>query len=275
MSSNVSLKQVIRNIQANYEVKISSATELLEQDYFNNPSNLVPMRFILSSASFDQQIENLSSFAKKADIEELEKIYRLVSNFFLFSVGFDFVFKSKLQADMYTSCLVGSIYKMMEDAITSKYNDLSVVPQNPNYSKNLKGIENTIITYYDVQALLNTLYCNDFQFPENWKDSCHNGTDAALKILQESNMTIGEYLNGLLDFKISILTGIFSKIDNVQARNDYLAKIQVLKDEKKGEIASYEYSNLPIAYFYDHTLEEYMREKVKSNSSYKFFKSAF
>lgn len=270
--SNLDLKHVIKKVQVAYEVKISRATETLEQEYFNNPNNLVPMRVILSNGSFDQQFDNFSEFVRNASPNELDKIFKLISNFFLFSPGFDIVFKSKLLADMYTSNLMNSsTYKMMEEAIMSKYNNMSVMPENPNYDDNMRSIEEMVVTYYDVQALLNALYCNDFQFPANWKDLCHNGKDDALKILQASNMTIGEYLNSVIDHKCSILVSIFSKVENARLKNEYLARIQVLRDEKKGEVSNYEYSNLPIAYFYDHRLEDYMREKVQASIQKKKF----
>lgn len=270
--SNLDLKHVIKKVQVAYEVKISRATETLEQEYFNNPNNLVPMRVILSNGSFDQQFDNFSEFVRNANPNELDKIFKLISNFFLFSPGFDIVFKSKLLADMYTSNLMNSsTYKMMEEAIMNKYNNMSVMPENPNYDDNMRSIEEMVVTYYDVQALLNALYCNDFQFPVNWKDLCHNGNDDALKILQKSNMTIGEYLNSVIDHKCSILVSIFSKVENARLKNEYLARIQVLRDEKKGEVSNYEYSNLPIAYFYDHRLEDYMREKVQASIQKKKF----
>ena len=270
--SNLDLKHVIKKVQVAYEVKISRATETLEQEYFNNPNNLVPMRVILSNGSFDQQFDNFSEFVRNANPNELDKIFKLISNFFLFSPGFDIVFKSKLLADMYTSNLMSSsTYKMMEEAIMSNYNNMSVMPENPNYDDNMRNIEEMVVTYYDVQALLNALYCNDFQFPANWKDLCHNGKDDALKILQKSNMTIGEYLNSVIDHKCSILVSIFSKVENARLKNEYFARIQVLRDEKKGEVSNYEYSNLPIAYFYDHRLEDYMREKVQASIQKKKF----
>lgn len=270
--SNLDLKHVIKKVQIAYEVKISRATDSLEQEYFNNPNNLVPMRVILSSGSFDQQFDNFSEFVRNASPNELDKIFKLISNFFLFSPGYDIVFKSKLLADMYTSNLMNSsTYKMMEEAIMSKYNNMSVMPENPNYDNNMRDIEEMVVTYYDVQALLNALYCNDFQFPVNWKDLCHNGKDDALKILQKSNMTIGEYLNSVIDHKCSILVSIFSKVENARLKNEYLARIQVLRDEKKGEVNNYEYRNLPIAYFYDHKLEDYMREKVQDSIQKKKF----
>ena len=270
--SNLDLKHVIKKVQVAYEVKISRATETLEQEYFNNPNNLVPMRVILSNGSFDQQFDNFSEFVRNASPNELDKIFKLISNFFLFSPGFDIVFKSKLLADMYTSNLMSSsTYKMMEEAIMSNYNNMSVMPENPNYDDNMRNIEEMVVTYYDVQALLNALYCNDFQFPANWKDLCHNGKDDALKILQKSNMTIGEYLNSVIDHKCSILVSIFSKVENARLKNEYFARIQVLRDEKKGEVSNYEYSNLPIAYFYDHRLEDYMREKVQASIQKKKF----
>ena len=261
--SNIDLKRLIRKLQINYEVKISCATEPLEQEYFNNPNNLVPLRVILAKGSFDQQFDQFSDFVRNASASDLEKIYKLITNFFLFSPGFDMVFKSKLLADMYTSnIMTNSTYKMMEDAITSKYNDVSIMPENPNYNENMQDIENMVLTYYDVQALLNALYCNDFQFPNNWKDMCHDGKDDALRILKASGMTIGEYLNSLIDYKCSILLSIFSKVENSKLKNDFLSRIQILKDEKKGEVANYEYSNLPVTYFYDYKLEDYLKDKV-------------
>ena len=264
--SNLDLKHVIEKIQVSYELKISRAIEPLEQEYFNNPNNLVPMRVILSSGSFDQQFDNFSEFVRNANPSELDKIFKLISNFFLFSPGYDMVFKSKLLADMYTSNLMSSsTHKMMEKAIMSKYNDMSVMPENPKYDENMQDIEEMVVTYYDVQAILNALYCNDFQFPVNWRNLCHNGKDDALVILQESNMTIGEYINSLIDHKCSILVSIFSKIENPRLKNEFLSRIQVLRDEKKGEVNDYEYSNLPITYFYDHKLEDYMKEKVQAS----------
>ena len=74
------------------------------------------------------------------------------------------MFKKKLNADVFVSIPMDNlIYPMLVEGIKEKYNDVSVMCENPNYENNIKGIDKLTYIYTELQSLLYFLYCNGRQ----------------------------------------------------------------------------------------------------------------
>ena len=58
---------------------------------------------------------------------------------------------------------------------------------------------------------------------------------------------------------------IFSEIENPQLKRTYLEKVETLREEKQEEIESFAHVDLPITYFFNHTLSDFIHREQKSS----------
>lgn len=73
------------------------------------------------------------------------------------------IFKKKLQADIFTTVpLENLIYPRLVEDIKEKYNDVSVMRDNPNCNESLQSIAEINYVYTEISSLLYYLYCTDF-----------------------------------------------------------------------------------------------------------------
>ena len=262
---SISLNNVLKNMYDNRVSFIRGKNIELEREYFTQNGNRIPMSEIMQGASYEDHFMSFKYAVKNGTDNEIGQIFMLLQEYFLFSYGHDMMFKKKLEADIFTSIpMEDFIYPKLDEAIKEKYNDLSVMRENPNFNANMEGIDRLVFTYTEMQSLLYLLYCNDFQFPNGWEGICPDTHEEVLNILNNSGMTIGDFLHALIDFKCKTMSEIFSEIGNLQLRKAYLEKVEILREEKHGETKEFAHVNLPITYFLDHTFLDFMSMEHKS-----------
>ena len=260
------LDKVLKNKYDNLVLYIKSKNVELEREYFTKNANRTPMNEIMQGASYEDHFMNFKEIVKNANENEVSQIFMLLQDYFLFSKGHDMMFKKKLEADIFTSVPMDNlIYPRLSEAVKEKYNDVSVMSENPNQSDNLKGIDTLIFTYADIQSLLYLLYCHEFHFPNGWEEICtDNNHEEILNILNDSGMTIGDFLHALIDFKCQIMSEIFSEINDSNRKRSYLEQVESLKKAKHKETETFSHVALPITYFLDHTNSDFINTEHKS-----------
>ena len=264
---SVSLNTVIRNMYNNRVSFIRNKNIELEREYFTANSESIPMGEIMQGASFEDHFASYKTVVKNCDENEISQIFMLLQEYFLFSFGHDIMFKKKLEADIFTSIPIEDlIYPKLLDTIKENYNDISVMQENPNFKTNIDSIDRLVLTYTEIQSLLYLLYCNDFQFPNGWEELYPDTHEDIINILDKSGMTIGDFLYALIDFKCKMMTEILSEIEEPKLRADYLKKVETLKEEKHAETKTFNHVGLPITYFLNHSIMDFLNGNFSQSS---------
>lgn len=250
----ISLNEVLRKIYDERTEFVRSKNVELERKYFTKNSERIPMGEIMIGSSYEDHFVRFKEIAKNGNANELEKMFKLIRDYFLFSNGHDMMFKKKLEADLFTSVPIDElIYPMLSEAVNDRYNDVSVMKENPNRDTNIECIDRLVSDYIDVQSILYLIYCNDFIFPDYWK--LHpDAHEKVLNILNNSGMTIGDFLRALTNFKCNKMEEIFGMVEDPELRNHYLSEVESLKKEKHEYTKSFYIAPLSITYFLDHTI---------------------
>ena len=238
----------------------------LEREYFTKNVDSVPMGFIMAGSSFEEHFESFKDAVKNGNEYDINQYFMILQEFYLFSAGHDMMFKHKLKADIFNSVPIEKlIYPRLSNAVKEEYNDISVMPENPNYDSNINGIAKMVYTYTELQSLLFFLYCYDFQFPNRWEDLYDDTHQDLVDILNQSQMKIGDFLHSLIDFKCDIIDAIMGEIYDEQLRTIFLEKNAKLREEKHKETDGFAHVNLPVTYFLDHTMIDFINMKPKSS----------
>lgn len=262
---SISLDKVLKNMYDSRVAFIRSKNIELEREYFTENCNRIPMNEIMQGASYEDHFMSFKAAVKNNNDNEINQIFMLLQEYFLFSYGHDLMFKKKLEAVIFTSVpMEDFIYPKLAETVKERYNDISVMRENPNLNANIEGIDKLVFTYTEMQSLLYLLYCNDFQFPNGWEGICPNTYEEILNILNKSEMTIGDFLHALIDFKCKIMSEIFSEIRDSKLRKTYLEKVETLKKEKHEETKTVAYVALPVTYFLNHTFSDFISMEHKS-----------
>lgn len=265
MEQYISLDKVVKNIYNNRVSFIREKNIELEREYFTKNSFLIPMSELMQGASYEDHFINLKNIIKYGTDSEIRKTFQLLQDYFLFSYGHDMMFKMKLKADMFTSVPIEDfIYPKLSKAVKEKYNDISVMKENPKFNANVEGIDKIVHTYIEMQSLLYLLYCNDFQFPKNWEKMYPDTHEEILKIFNNSKMTTGDFLNALIDFKCQKMSEIFSEISDLELKKTYLEKVETLKEEKHEEIKDFAHVTLPITFFLNNSISDFINMEQKA-----------
>lgn len=260
----ITLDEALRNMYDNEVSFIREKNIELEREYFSTPGN-TPLEEIMQGASYEDNFTVYKREIKTGDKEDAENIFMLLREYFLFSYGHDMMFKKKLEADLFTTTpMEDFLYPKLEEAVKAKYNDISVMEQNPNFGKNIEGISRILETYMDMQSTLYLIYCSDFQFPRGWEKMCTGSAQDVIEALNKSNITIGDFLHALIDDKCKTIKEILNEIDDPQLRKEYLQKLEELRSEKHKETSEFAHVDLPITFFLDHTIADFIKMERKS-----------
>lgn len=156
---------------------------------------------------------------------------------------------------------------MLKREVKAKFNDVSVMKENSERQKNIEKINKLVYTFTELQSLLFFLYASDFQFQDGWEKLWKDTHEDILRILDESEMTIGDFLHALIDYKCQIMESIFKEIKDENLKKEYLEKIEDLRKKKHEETKTYTHVDLPITYFKDHSMLDFLNQELKSNIS--------
>ena len=259
----MSLNEVLDNMYYNTTSFIKEKNNELERDYFRDHNN-APLGEIMQGKGFEDNFERYKTIIRNASPETVDEMFVLLREYFLFSYGHDLMYKRKLEADLFTTAPITLIHSKLVEAVKEKYNDISVMEENPNFDKNIQGLGNIIDTFVDMQTVLHILYCSDFQFPNGWERMCHTDSKEVIEQLKKSGITIGDYLNALIDDKCDIIKEILNEIQDKDLRNTYLKELEELREHKHKETEEFTHVELPITYFLDHTFVDFLRMEHKS-----------
>jgi hypothetical protein len=175
------------------------------------------------------------------------------------------IYKEKIKADCFMhEPLHILIAQNMEQEIRGLFNDVSVMRENPNREKNIEVMECIVAKHMDFNSLLFLLYVYDWQFPSDWQSLYPETATELDTMIDESTITIGDFLNALTDFKIASIRDVISAISNPQTRNTYLSKVSSLREEQKAKIAAVNHTHLPVGYFKNHTMMDFINEPKPS-----------
>lgn len=259
---SLTLDEIIRR---EYDCRVSyikSKNIELEREYFSE----VPIGEIIQGASFNDAFESFKETVKSNNEDDISTIFMLLQECFLFTAGHDLMFKKKLKADCFTSVPMDDfIYPKLVKTVKEKYNDVSVMKENVNQEKNIKDIERIVYTFTEMQALLNLLYCQDFQFPIGWEGLFPEIHEEIIDLLKKFGITIGDFLHALIDSKCKTMTELLSEITNPQLRKTYLEKVEKLKEEKHKKTQTFALVDLPITYFSDYTFFDFLNSEQESS----------
>ena len=262
---NISIEKVIKVLYNNRIKFIIDKNIELERQYFSKDK----LGFLTNGLSYNDNFTHMIKALNRQGINEnkVESIFIALQEVFLFSKGHDMMFKKKLEADVFVSIPMGDlIFPLLVEGVKARYNDVSVMKENPNYDKNIKGIDELTNIYIELQSLLYYLYYNDFQFPNNWEELCPNTSNELIKILNESAMTIGDFLHSLIDFKCNIMSDILKKIESKNLQEQYLLRVEDLRKEKHSETNTFAHTHLPITYFLNHTFNDFINDELNRSS---------
>lgn len=230
-----------------------------EREYFTKYSFKIPMSELMINSSFEDHFNNFKNSLADIDEKNLNIVFMLLEDYFLFSNGHDMMFKMKLEADLF-QCepMKNFIYPMLEKRVKEKYNDVSIINENEKAKENKEGISKIIFLYIKFQALLYLLYWNDFQPSDMTKELFQDDYDEVIKMLNKSDIKIGEFLHALVDYKCDIIKDIISNVQDDSLRDEYINKTENLRKEKHEETDTFAHVKLPINYFYNHTILDFL-----------------
>ena len=258
---NKTLDQVIKSIYDDQVNIIRQKNNELEREYFTIHKNTIPFGDMLDGLSYDDYLAQLKAVVQQGNPHQIESVWGILQDYLFFSVGHDMIFKKKLYADIFTTVpLENLIYPRLVEDIKGKYNDVSVMRDNPNCNENLKKIAETIYVYTEISSLLYYLYCNDFQFSDYWKQICPTTHEEVLKRLQQSDITIGEFHHALVENKCTLIKEVVEEIKNSELKHQYQEKLNRLRLEKHQEVEERLDRNLPITYFLYHSIFDFMSD---------------
>ena len=220
-----------------------------EREHYSSDLTRYPSRKIMQGASFDDHFQSFKEMVRTANRNDISRVFMALESYFLFSYNHDSVFKDKLQANGFVSIpFTDYIYPMLHKEITDKFDDYSISFENKEADENLNTIDSIFDKYTDVQSALYLLYCNNFKFPKGWEILFRNTSNEVVRILNESGITIGDFLNMLVDYKCDIIDSILKEIGNDELREEYLNKSKKLREIKHEEIKHNENIDLPITH---------------------------
>lgn len=260
------IDNVLKRLYENQVAFIRGKNIQLEREFFTNYSFRTPLPQLMEGTSFDDHFMAARTMVDGANKDYLDGLFTLLTECLLFSAGHDMMFKMKLQADIFNSVPINDlIYPLLEREVKAKYSDVSVMKENPERQKNIEKINKLVYTFTELQSLLFFLYASDFQFQDGWEKLWEDTHEDILRILDESKMTIGDFLDALIDYKCQIMESIFKEIKDENLKKEYLEKIADLRKNKHEETKTFTHVDLPITYFKDHTMLDFLNRKLKSN----------
>lgn len=263
--STITLDNVLKQLYENQVAFIRGKNIQLEREFFTNYAYRTPIPQVMEGTSFDDHFMAAKEAIKDANRDYLEGLFILLTECLLFSAGHDMMFKMKLEADIFNSVPMDKfIYPMLDKEVKKKYNDISVMKENEKQGENIEDLRKIVYTFTELQSLLYFLYANDFYFQEGWEELWKDTHEDIIRILNESEMKIGDFLHALIDYKCDIMVSIMEKIKDDNLRKEYLDKTESLRHDKHEVTKTFTHVDLPITYFLDHTMLDFLSLPPKS-----------
>lgn len=231
----------------------------LERNYFLQQSNEYPLSNVLNGKSFLDNYLLFKESLKRNDIVDSERVFCILEELFLFTN--DYMYATKDDINSYNSISIKDyIYPKMVEDIKERYNDVSIMPENPMYQQNIFNIKHIIFVYTELQSLLDLLYRHNFILLDKWEELFDGDEDELLEKIEDSDTIIKNYLMNLINYKCDIMEEIFKGISDEDIRNEYLNKIKQVRDKKLDSTDDHSSNSLPVNYFLTHTMKDFIDE---------------
>lgn len=262
----ITLDKILKDEYASIKMFIRNKNVEAEREFFNNPNPSNPVIEMMCGKSYEENFNEAARTVEKGNEYAINQVFAILQEIFLFSAGHDMMFKTKLKADIYMSNPIDSlIYPRLERAVKARYNDISVIHENPNREANIQGIQRLVHLFMELQSLLYLVYCHEYQFPSGWEGLFPGMDEEILTILKEDRMTIGEFETALIEEKCSTMKSILINIKDPNLRRKFLQKAEDLKKQKLEETSTFTHIHLPVTYFLDHTVLDFLHESDNSS----------
>ena len=264
------LEQIIREMYDEYVADLQSKNILTERQYFAENYNRIPFGEFLENTSYYDHFEQMKEEIATPQVTDFQinQIFTSMETLFLFSKGHDVMFKHKLKADCFCAVPIEKIiYPRLKLDVRSKFNDVSVMRENPKREKNIEELWKLIYNYQEFSSLLFMLYASDWQFPREWEKLFPESYDFLIEILGKTDLTIGEFLCELVSYKCDMMEAVLNCIVDPKLKQRYLNKLTILKIEKQKEIESFAHRELSVAFFLEHTIDDFIKMQSHSTSN--------
>lgn len=216
---------------------------------------------------YAREMENMQEAVSTASVSDLNQILTILEDVFYFSKGHDMVYKKKIESDCFMhEPLDDLILPQIQSEVRSLFNDISVLPENPHREKSISIIESIVAKHIDFNSLLFLLYTRDWQFPRDWQQLYPETSNELEEMIQNSTITIGDFLNSLVDFKAGEIKKVLLGIKDLKLKEEYLKKVDSISSVQKSEITSFSHTHLPVGYFKDKTMMDFLNEPKPSSS---------
>lgn len=249
--------EFINNVYDSYMEKIAEINIKMEREYFKNNKHL---EGFTQGLSFKDAFDGIKKQIAQGKADDYEPAFGYLKEALLFSAGHDLMYKTKIKADMYTTPGYKNIVYPLFELESKK----AIIACSTNEEAE-KKLEPVTDKYRELITLFNTLYCMDYQFPENWKGIIEN-PDELINIIRENNITNGTIMHAIIDDKCDIMKDIMSAIPQDNLRSEFLKCVEELRSEQKKEKESQPNFNLPLCYFLDHTVEDFILASFEPNT---------
>ncbi len=262
----ITLDEVLRDEYASIKMFIRDKNVEAEREFFSTPNPSNPVIEMMCGKSYEENFNEAARTVEKGGEYAINQVFAILQEVFLFSAGHDMMFKTKLKADIYMSTPIDSlIYPRLEKAVKARYNDISVIQENPNREANIQGIQRLVHLFMELQSLLYLVYYHEYQFPSGWEGLFSGMDEEIIAILKEDGMTIGELETALIEEKCSTMKSVLINIKEPNLRRKFLQKVEDLKMQKLEETSTFTHIHLPVTYFLDHTFSDFLHESNNSS----------
>lgn len=263
MSTKI-IDEYVENLFREKSLDLTKKNKALEKEYFKNNSFRIPSCEQLNGLSFSENMNRFKFLVKKGTEKDLESIFTILKDFFFFSAGNDYIYRKKLEADSYHEMPIKTvIFPFILEDVHNKYNnDQEFVNDKKNARK---YILNVIDDDFLISKFLYRLYCDDFYPSKEFKKKFPNSFERIKERLDDSSLTIGDYLKSLIKAKCLQMKEIFANVENSYLRAKYINKIDELELSKLLEVESLYNCDVPVCYFFDYSIYDFLNGEDSSS----------
>lgn len=265
LSINTVVTQAFR--EKNLFIKYRNSRD--ERNYFSENWFRFPNGNIIKGKSYDDIIDHYISLLKGLSTENYYVIFKDLRDYFFFSAGCDMMFKKKLEADSYIAPMIPSfIFPIINKYVDTFYNGIEIDSASDDYDSKMEVVKKNISLFSSVQKLVYMLYCEDFYFTDKIKKHFSTSLSTLCGLLNDYDITVGMFLDSLIDYKCDTIFSVFKYLPDGDEKDKYMKMINDLRDEKHKEVKKIYNYDLPITYFYDHTMSDYIKSGGEKNKTF-------
>ena len=260
----MSTRLIDEYVERIYNFKINDLEEnndAFERDYFGRNFYRIPNGDLLKGLSFNDNLRIYREVAKDCSLNDLNTLFETLRDFFFFSAGNDMIYRKKLEANSYRDVPIKDIILplIQADAHNKFICDENFHPARRNV---INAIDTMVNNGIIISTFLYYLYCDGFIPTASMKKVFPSSYEHVVNRLSNVQITIGDYLRALVDFKCSKIKSVFEEVSNSDFKKEMMDKVDELREIKYEEISELYNSNMQICYFFNHTVHEYINSSL-------------